>query len=84
MFLDGKATFFADGSHQGSQVISTEVFSPPACLADQQVLVPLRGGDEGMASVGLVDAQYQANFFQFFQGAIDCDQADAGIILARL
>ena len=37
-----------------------------------------------MAAVGLVDAQDQADFFQLLQGAINGDQANTGVILARL
>ena len=36
-----------------------------------------------MAAVGLVDAQDQADFFQLFQRAINGDQANTGVILAR-
>jgi hypothetical protein len=47
------------------------------------MLVTVSCSDEGLAALGLVDALDQAQLLEFFEGAINADQSQAGTILAR-
>jgi hypothetical protein len=70
------------GGYQGRQVVTAEKFGTPAGETEQNVLVTGCGAQVGMATVGLVDALDQVQFFQLFEGAINGYQAQAGILAA--
>lgn len=55
---------------------SIEVHALPALGADQQVLVAGCAAENSLALVAVVNAVDQPQIFQFFNGAVNCDQAD--------
>lgn len=82
MFLDFVAAVLGDVCHEAAKFITGEVFDAATGLAKEEVVVAGEFGDEGLAAVGVVDALDGPEFFQFFQGAIDGDEAEAGAIRA--
>lgn len=82
ILLGSIAGLSGDGAHERLQIVAFEEGDTTAALAEQQVLVPLTGGDEGLAALGLMHALDQVQFLQFFHGSINCYETQGGVALA--
>jgi len=71
-----------DGANQGCQVIAAKKFGASAGQAEQNMLVAGGGAQVGVASIRLMDTLDQLQFFQFFESAINCHEAQSRILSA--
>jgi len=83
MFIDLIARLARDGLDELIEIVSIEQGRSSALTAKQKMLMTLTCFDESLTSLRLVNALDQTKFFQLFQRAIDGDQAEGGILLAR-
>jgi hypothetical protein len=67
--------FAGNGFNESLEIVAFEDCCFTALLAEEEMLVTGRGGDECLTSFGLVDALNQTLFFERFERAIDGDQA---------
>ena len=79
MVVDFVTGLARDAGYQGFEVVALEVGHLAAALAQQQVLVSLAGGNEGLAAPRLVDALDQVQLLKLFQRAIDADQSQSWV-----
>jgi len=83
MFSDLIARLVCDGLDELIEIVALEECGSSALTAKQKMLVTFASGDERLTAFGLMNALNQAEFFQLFQRAIDGDQPEGGILIAR-
>jgi hypothetical protein len=80
--MDLKARFPLEAATEILEVIAMEDFDAAAGFAKEEMLVPFDGGNVRVAAIRPVNPLNQTKLFEFFQGAVDGDQAQAVIALA--
>jgi len=83
MFIDPIARLARNGLDELIEIVSIKKSRSSALTAKQKMLMTFACRNEGLASLRLVNALNQAEFFQLFERAIDGDQSESGILIAR-
>ena len=83
MFADPVAGPFRNGFNERLEIVALEEHHLAAIVTKQQMFVTSARGDEGLAALRLVHALDDVQFLQFFKRAIDRDQPQGPIFLAR-
>ena len=84
MFGDPIARLARNGLDELIEIVALKERSSSALTAKQKMLMTFARSNECLASLRLVNALDQTEFFQLFQCAIDGDQPKGGILIARL
>ena len=82
MLADLVAGAGGEQADQLVEVVSLEERHAAAALAEQQMLVPVPGGDKGLATGRLVDALHKVEVLKLFERAINGHEAEGAITLA--
>lgn len=83
MLGDPIARLARNGLDELIEIVSLEQGRSSALIAKQKMLVTFARRDESLASLRLMNALDQTKFFQFFERAINGDQSESGILIAR-